>query len=130
MTSININNYNFSLKKEIEVRGHPAWVIEAVPRSAAVIEETGYRKSLLIIRKDINFIIRAVYWPEKGDTLKYFDVTNLSKIDDIWTATEMTMTSKHNKDVAHKTVMKITNIKYNQSLDENMFTVRRIEKGL
>lgn len=130
MTSINIDDYDFSLKKEIQVRGKPAWVIEAIPRSPAVIQETGYRKSLLIVRKDIHFIVRAVYWPEKGDVLKYFDATQLALIDNIWTATEMTMTSKRNKETVHKTVLKFTNVKYNQNIDKEMFTVRRIEKGL
>ena len=130
MTSINIDDYNFSLKKEIEVRGNPAWVIEAIPRSAEVINETGYKKSLLIIRKDIHFIVRAVYWPEKGNVLKYFDVTQLKLIDNIWTATEMTMASKRSKETIHKTILNFSNVKYNQNIDKEMFTVRRIEKGL
>lgn len=130
MTSINIDDYDFSLQKEIQVRAKPAWVIEAIPRSDDVVKETGYRKSLLIIQKDINFIVRAVYWPEKGDILKYFDATKLELIDGIWTATEMTMSSKRNKDTIHKTILKFANVKYNQNIDKDMFTVRRIEKGL
>lgn len=130
MTSINIDDYDFNVEKNIEVRGHPAWVIAASPRSQEVIRETGYKKSLLIVRKDIYFIVRAVHWPEQGNVLKYFDITNLERIDNIWTATQFTMTSKRGKQTEHKTIMKLTDIKYNQPLDEGMFTVRRIEKGL
>ncbi len=130
MTPINIDDYRFQVLKEIEVRGNPCWVIEAIPRSADIVAESGYKKSLLIVRKDIYFIVRAVHWTDNGNILKYFDATNIKRIDNIWTATDVSMTSKRNKQTIHKTEMKFSNIKYNQNLEENLFTVRRLEKGL
>lgn len=130
MTSMDINDYDYTVEKEIEVRSHPAWVIQALPRSQKVINETGYKKSLLIVRKDNFFIVRAVHWNEKGNALKYYDVTGLEKINNIWSATEVSMTTKQNNKTLHRTIIKFRDIKYNQPLDKDMFTVRRIEKGL
>jgi hypothetical protein len=58
------------------------------------------------------------------------DVKKLDKIDGIWTPLEMTMTTKRGRVTEHKTVFRYHNLKYNQDLHEDIFTVRRMEKGL
>ena len=40
------------------------------------------------------------------------------------------MTTKKGKATLHRTVIKMSDVKFDQELDENMFTVRRLEKGL
>jgi outer membrane lipoprotein-sorting protein len=42
----------------------------------------------------------------------------------------MHVTKKKGKQLAHKTILKLNNIKFNQDLDDELFTVRRMEKGL
>ncbi|MDH5232694.1 MAG: outer membrane lipoprotein-sorting protein [Gammaproteobacteria bacterium] len=130
MTSRNLNDFDFQLKKEMEVDGHAVWVIESTPRSKDVIEETGYKKSMAFVRKDNYFVIRAINWEEKGGKMKYFEVKDLKQIDGIWTPLEMQMTSKQGKQTLHKTILKFSNIKFNQTLDDNMFSLRQLEKGL
>jgi len=130
MTSRVLEDYDFTLKKEMEVYGYKAWVIESIPRSRKVIEETGYEKSLLIVRQDNYVVVRAVSWVKKGGYLKYMDVKKLEEIDGIWVSTEMHVTKKKGKQIVHKTVLKFNDVKFNQDLSEDMFTVRRMEKGL
>jgi hypothetical protein len=130
MTSIQLEDYDFSLVKEIEVDGHKAWVIQALPRNDDVVKETGYTKSLHIVRQDNYVIIRAVHWEDRGNRLKYMDVRNLEQIDNIWTPTEIHMTTKAGKNVLHKTILNFNNTEYNNELSENLFTVRQLEKGL
>jgi len=130
MTSRNLEDYDFFLKKEIQVRGKDAWVIESVPRSKDIIDETGYTKSLLIVQKDIYFVVRAVNWEKTGGYVKYIDVVTLEQIDGIWMGTEMHVAQKKGKQTVHKTILKFDNVKFNQGLEEDMFTVRRMEKGL
>ena len=62
--------------------------------------------------------------------MKYVDVKKLIQIDGIWVATEMHVTRKKNKKTVHKTILNLDNVKFNQNLDEDLFTVRRMEKGL
>ena len=51
-------------------------------------------------------------------------------IDGIWVATEISMTTKKRKVTLHKTVLKTSNVKFNQQLVEADFTIRKLEKGL
>jgi hypothetical protein len=130
MTSRNLEDYDFKLLKETEVKGKKTWLIESISRSKEVIDETGYTKSLLFVRQDNYVVIRAVHFVKQGKKLKYFEIKKLELIDNIWTGTEIQMVTKKGKTTLHKTILKLHNVKYNQNLDESMFTVRRLEKGL
>jgi len=133
MTSRNIEDYEYTFYekfKEKEVNGVKTWVIWSIPRSKKVIEETGYEKSLLFVRQDNFFVIRALSWVRDGGYLKYMDVRNLDLIDGIWVATEMHVTKKKGRDTVHKTILKLSDVQFNQNLEYDLFTVRRMEKGL
>jgi hypothetical protein len=130
MTDRNLEDYDFTLKKEMDVNGVKTWLIESIPRTKKIIKETGYKKSLLFVRQDNYFVIRAVNWVKDGGYLKYTDVKTLQQIDGIWVATEMHVTKKKAKKFAHKTILKLHNVKFNQKLEFDLFTVRRMEKGL
>jgi hypothetical protein len=130
MTRKNLDAYDFKILKEGEVRGAKVWLIEALPKTREEIEETGYKKSVAFVRQDNFVVVRAVHWVNEGNKLKYQDVSGLEKIDGIWTITEMSMTTKKGKTTLHKTELYFDNIKYNQDLSEQMFSVRRLEKGL
>lgn len=130
MTDRDLQDYDYNLVKEMQVEGHDVWVIEAIPRNEEIIEETGYEKTLAFVRKDNYVVIRAVNWVDKGNKLKYMEITDLAKIDGIWTPREMQMTTKRGRTTLHKTILRFSDIKFNQQLDENVFTVRRLEKGL
>jgi hypothetical protein len=130
MTDRNLEDYDFTLKKEMDVKGMKTWLIESIPRTKKVIKETGYKKSLLFVRQDNYFVIRAVNWVKDGGYLKYMDVRTLEQNDGIWVATETHVTKKKGKRFAHKTILKLDNVKFNQKLEYDLFTVRRMEKGL
>ena len=130
MTRRNLDAYDFRLLKEEEVRGRKAWLIEALPKSRQEMEESGYKKSLVFVDQESFVVVRAVHWTLDGDRLKYQDVPGLEKIDGVWTITHMTMTTKKAKSTLHQTELDFHNTRYNQDLAEEMFSVRRLEKGL
>ncbi len=129
LTSRSLDDYDYTLVKESEVAGAPVWVIQSVPRSREVIDETGYTKSLLLVRQDNLVVVRAVSWLDNGTDLKYMDVRKLQQIDGIWVATEIHMTSKRGREVRHRTVLRLSNVHFNQKLDEQLFSVARLERG-
>ena len=129
MTDRDLEDYDYRLLKETKVRGHDAWMIEALPRNQKVIDESGYKKSIGIIRKDNYMVVRAINFMTNGKK-KYLDLKKINKQDGIWLVDEMTMTTKKGKETIHKTILKFSNIKLNQNIDDNMFTTRRLEKGL
>jgi hypothetical protein len=130
MTDRKLDYYDYTLMKETDVNGVPVWQIESIPNNEEEIEETGYTKSVVFVRKDNYVVIRAVNWVKKGKRLKYFDVKKLEQIDGIWVPTEMHMTTKKGKAVLHKTVIKAHDVRFNQDLGEDLFSVRALEKGL
>ncbi|WP_022852108.1 outer membrane lipoprotein-sorting protein [Limisalsivibrio acetivorans] len=130
MTERELPDWRFRIIKEMNVKGEDVWVIEAEAVSEAVADETGYSKSYLFIRKDNYTLTRAVHWENTGGDMKYLDVIKMEKIDGIWMNREVHMTKKSGNVTKHKTVMKIDNIKLYQDLSEDMFTIRRLEKGL
>lgn len=130
MTKRALEHYDYKLLKEMDDRGHKVWLIESVPRSSRIVEMYGYTKSWLLVRQDNDVVVRSVNWVKEGGRLKYMDVKNLELIDGVWVATEIHMTTKKNQQTLHQTILKLANVRFNQDLDEDLFTVRRMEKGL
>lgn len=129
MTRRVIDEWTYKILKEDEVRGEKVWLIEALPRDKAVRDRYGYDKSVVFIRQDIFMAVRAVHWVRDGGKIKYLDMTRLEQIDGIWMGTELDMKTTKGGETLHRTVMKFSDVKFNQTIDEGMFTVRRLEKG-
>ena len=131
MTSPDLNLNEYTLMKETEVKGQKVWQIKSVPKTKAEAEKSGYSKSVVFIRQDNYVMIRGVRWVHKKKRNKYLDVRKLDKIDGIWVSTEMHVTTKSGKKILHKTIMKQKNIHFNQDeVNEDLFSIRRLEKGL
>lgn len=130
MTSRDIDDYSFSIAKESTVRDHKVWVMESIPKTDKLIEETGYTKSYLFVRQDNFVVVRALHILKEAGRKKYLDVKRLEQIDGIWVATEIEMKTTKDKATLHKTILKLDNVQFNQDIDEAFFSVRRIEKGL
>ena len=130
MTKRVLDEWKYKLLKEAEVRGHKVWLIEAMPANKTIEDRYGYTKSVLFVRQDLFMVVRAVHWVKKGRKLKYLDIKKLEQIDGIWVGTEIHMKTNKGKQTIHRSVFKWHNIKFNQDLDEKLFTVRRLEKGI
>ncbi|VVH60671.1 Outer membrane lipoprotein-sorting protein [uncultured Gammaproteobacteria bacterium] len=134
MTDNNLDDYHFKLLKESVIKRknskNPVWVIQSLPKNQAVTDETGYTKSILYIRKDNYILARAKLYLKKTNKIKYMDVRKMKKINGIWVATQTTMTTKSGKQTLHKTLLNNSNIKINIAIDDDMFSIRKIEKGL
>ena len=66
----------------------------------------------------------------KNNKKKYLDVKKLHMQSGIWLIDEMTMTTKKGKSTQHKTILKFSKIKLNKTINDDMFTTRRLEKGM
>ncbi len=129
MTDRDLEDYDFKLLKETEVRGKKAWMIESTPRNNKVIKESGYTKSIALVRQDNYVVVRAINFMKNGKK-KYLDIKKLHKQGGVWLPDEMTMTTKKGKATIHKTILKFSKIKLNQVINDSMFTTRRLEKGM
>ena len=130
MTDRELEDYDFKLLKETTLGGKKVWLIESIPRSEDVIEETGYKKSIVAVRQDNYVVVKAKNWTEDGGYVKVMDVKKLGLIDGIWVSTEIHVVKRQGKMVKHQTRLQISNVKFNQNLEDDLFTIRRLEKGL
>jgi len=124
-------DYHFYEKGREQVfDGIKTWAIWAIPRSKNVVEEIGYEKELLFVRQDNDVVIRSIHWVENSPDLKYMMVNQLEKIDGIWVATDFQITRKKGSQITHKTNLKFKKVRFNRHLDDSLFSLRRMEKGL
>jgi outer membrane lipoprotein-sorting protein len=130
MTRPDLENYDYAIAQEAELRGNPVWVILATPRSKEIVETYGYAKSALFVRKDIAMVVRAKHWLAEGGKEKYFDIVDLKLVDGIWVGVELTMTTKRGAETLSKTALSLSDVRFGQSLEESMFSIRRLEQGL
>lgn len=129
MTDRNLEDYDFKLLKETEVRGKKVWMIEAIPRTSKVVKESGYTKTIGLVRQDNYVVVRSIGFLKNGKK-KYLDIKKLHKQGGVWLVDEMTMTTKKGKATVHKTILKFSHIKLNKPINDNVFTTRRLEKGM
>jgi len=129
MTKPDLTDYNYKIVKEQKVGKYNTWIIERLPKTQSILNETGYKKSYLFVRQDNFVVIRAMHYLDDGKK-KYMNVKKLEKFDGIWIATEIEMKTTKNKKRLHSTILQFSDVKLNQNLNENKFTVRQIEKGI
>lgn len=129
MTERPLEKYEFTIVQEDEINGQAVWVIQSVPIDKEEINETGYTKSLQFVRQDNYVAIRSKIWVKKGKKNKYMEVKKLEQIEGIWVPTLVTMTTKKGKKTEHKTILETSNVKFDQPLDFDSFSVRGLEAG-
>jgi outer membrane lipoprotein-sorting protein len=98
-----------------------------VPKNQNIVKKTGYSRMEIWIRPDIWMGIKIVFYDKKKKFLKELTLSDIEEIDGIWTATTMTMVNKQKK---HTTIFHFRNIKYNTALNDNIFSQRRLTKGV
>jgi len=126
--------YDYTFIKDSEmVDGHDCWVIEVLPKpeyKQKAESTTGYLKSHSWIRKD-NFVqVRGKIWVERGDKVKYFSATDIQLIENVWTPMKLQMITTKNDKQEHASIIQVEAIKYNQPLDDEMFTTETMQRGL
>ena len=129
MTDRDVDDFSYKILKHVKVRGHDTTMVESTPKSQETIDESGYTKTIGLIREDIDMVVRSIGFLKNGKK-KYLDVTKMHEQDGIWVIDEMTMTTKKGKNTVHKTVLNFDNIQVNPEVSDDMFTTRRLEKGL
>ncbi len=134
INGLEIEYWDYSFAKEnATLNGEDVWIIQGLPKvnaKAKVLEETGYLKSMMWIRKDNFMLVKGKYWVKEGRKIKYFKAEDIKKIDDIWTALSLTMVTTIKGKVSHSSVLKFSNVAYNHPVEDTAFTTRRMERGL
>jgi hypothetical protein len=82
------------------------------------------------VRQDNHVVIRSISYEKKKGYIKRMQVLGLEQIEGVWVTTRMKVTRKRGKQLVHQTLLTFNNVRFNQEMDEELFTLRRLEKGL
>lgn len=117
----NIDEDTHTLLREETLEGQTCWVVESVPLDS----DEQYKNRLIWIRQDSYMVIRSEYYDSIG-LMKVLSIGDIRQVDGIWTAHSMFMDNLREE---HQTRLLLSNVSYNQNLNDNMFTVSAIERG-
>ncbi len=117
----NVDEDTHTLLREETPEGQTCWVVESV----SLEPDELYANRLIWVRQDNCMVIRVEYYDSMG-LMKVLTVCDIRQVDGIWTAHSMFMDNLHEE---HQTRLTLSNVSYNQDLDDNIFTVTAIERG-
>jgi hypothetical protein len=107
------------------------WLIEGVPRTAALKEQTGYSKMQTWLSKSKLVPLQMKAWLTKDEKVKYFKATDLKEIDGLWTPQRLQMRTLRGSTVLSETLLEMLLIKNNSpEIVDADFTQQRLERGL
>ncbi len=123
----NLSNYNYNCVKEQKCGKKTCWVIEAIPKDKDKVNETGYSKRILEVRKKRYITEKIDYYDKKGQMLKTLVNSKWKKFGkNLWRPQKSVMT-RHG---FHETTMETKDRVVNKAIDDVTFTERFITKGM
>lgn len=122
--------YTYKLMKSTWVGGSRAWQIQATPGRNKYKTESGYQRSILYIRQDSFVIVKAIHWLISNHHVKIFEILTQERIAGIWVPSKMVMTYKIKEKIMNETVLKQTNIRFDQAISDSFFSVNKLRQGI
>ena len=116
-----VDQYDYRALGEESIDGSPCWKIESIPKQT---KSSQYTKSVVWIRKDTYAFARIESYV-KDDVVRRLNYTNLSNIQGIWTARELTMTDLRR---GSHTRLALDKVEYNLPLKDESFTLQAIRR--
>jgi outer membrane lipoprotein-sorting protein len=113
---------NHKLIAEEDYNNFKCYIVESIPQDAGTSQ---YLKRVSWVDKASSMIVKVNFYDKKGELSKLFQVKELKQESGIWTAMETIMEDLKE---GTATLMKVTDVRYNQGLDDEIFTERRLQE--
>lgn len=122
-----LKDYNYEILGNEIVDGAECYKIKAVPVSQRKLEETGYGKRILMVRKDISFAIKTEYYDKSDRLLKTEATSGLKEIKPgVYRMNSITM---ENNLTGDKTILRSDGRIIESGLPSSRFTIMYLEQG-
>lgn len=112
---------NHTLVGDSTVDGSAVFVIESIPKDDGY---DGFAKKVSFISKDNYLPLLERYYNDKGELTRVFRAEETQEVDGILTVTKRSM---EDVDKERKTTIVFNGIKYNQGLEDDLFTERYLK---
>ncbi|QQS47957.1 MAG: outer membrane lipoprotein-sorting protein [Acidobacteriota bacterium] len=118
-----LDDYTYKLLSEVEViDGRKTWKIEGRPVSA---DKSQYAYVYLWAPQDIPYTVLVEMYDKEGQRKRILKASSLEKISGIWIARRLEMATPAEQT---KTVLVISDIRFNTGLKEDLFTRQALER--
>jgi outer membrane lipoprotein-sorting protein len=125
-TKVGLEDYLWKTLGEETIDGHRCFLVEQIPVNEKTAKELGYSKVHSWVDAEIWMVRQAKYWDVAGNPLKTLQVREITLIQDIWTAHQI---SVENHKTGHKTVFTFKDVDYGKSVKDEMFTEDTLRRG-
>lgn len=112
------------------VDGHDCWVIGLKPKTRDISDRTGIVDAEYWVRKDLYLTVQAKINSTERSRVKYFSAGDIENIDGVWTAKTLQMITTRNGKKEHASVIKTDNVRFNESIDESIFSTQAMQRGI
>lgn len=111
------------LLREESLNGSLCWVVESIPLE----DDAVYSKSVSWIRQDALIPVKVEFYDRMGELLKTLEASEITRESGFWTSRKLEM-SNHKRN--HRTLILMEKIEYDVAMNESLFTVPSLERGL
>ncbi len=119
-----LDDYTYALLPSETIEGQECWVLEVLPASAKVTKQSPYGRTMLWVRKDNYFVVRARVFDRKLQPLKQIDSSGLKQVGKVaWRADQTTVVDVTRK---HRTVVTVIDREV-KSAPDDVFSRRMLE---
>lgn len=118
-----IDKDDFNLLGEENVDSVDCWKVEAISKNS---KEKNPRK-VIWFRKDNYIAVKSEFYNKNNELTRKMSVSKISQIDGIWTAGSIYIETTA---TGHSTLMELKDVHYNTDIDDKIFTVTSMERGI
>ena len=126
-TKVNIEDYTRTYQRDEPVDGHACHVMEALPVDRKTAKQLGYGRVVSWVDPKIWMLRKAEYYDVKGRLLKTIGFRDIRQVQGRWTAHRL---EAKNHQTKHQTLLLFENVDYEKPLPDDLFTLRRLRRGL
>jgi outer membrane lipoprotein-sorting protein len=127
MEKLRVSDYRQSLAGSDNCDGRDCYVVERTPVSEAIVNKTGYYRTVLWVDKETHIVMRQDYYDIKDVLFKTMRVRKLEKIGGIWTVMQADM----NDPISGKaSSLVFSNVRYNVGLEDTLFQQSILKTGV
>ncbi len=126
-TRISIDDYQRKTIGESEVDGFHCLLLESVPVNDDIAAELGYSKVEQCVDDTIWMVRQSKMWDMQGRPLKTIHSKDIRQVQDIWTQHELEVS---NHKTGHHTRFTFSEVRYNEGVNDRLFTQNALKRGL
>jgi hypothetical protein len=119
-------DWTYMLQGEGEHEGRPCWLIECLPASKKILDDTGYGKIVRWVDKENDNIAYSEFYDKGLTRWKTFTVREFRRIKDADFASDMIMADLL---TGHTSAMIFDDIQVDTGLSADMFSIRTLQRG-